>query len=153
MVETFFTFGAQYLWILSPVLVLWYFLKLSREKRKEFLIFACTILPIAFLLGLLAKQLWINPTPINPSENGFPSDHTLLVTALAALIICFNKRLSVWLWAIAAVVAISRVYVGEHHVIDVIGSAVISLITLALARAIISKLWKQITHHTPTPFH
>ncbi|MCR4279215.1 MAG: phosphatase PAP2 family protein [Candidatus Zambryskibacteria bacterium] len=139
--DTISVFGAQYLWILSPFLALWYFLKLSKEKRKEFLICACVILPIAFLLGLLAKQLWLNPSPINPGENGFPSDHTLLIATLAALIMLFNKKLSVWLWIIAAIVASSRVYVGEHHLIDVIGSIVIALISAGIAYAIIRHIW------------
>lgn len=144
--DTLFIFGAQYLWVLSPLLALWYFLKLPKEERKEFLICSCFILPTAFLLGLLAKQLWLNPSPLNPGENGFPSDHTLLVATLATLIMLFNKKMSVWLWIIVAVVASSRVYVGEHHLVDVIGSVVIALISAGIAYAII----RHIGNHNKT---
>ncbi len=136
-------FGAEYVWILAPLVVLWYFSRLAKEWRKEFFIFSGLVLLAAFLLGLLAKGLWLNPTPLNPSENGFPSDHTLMAGALAALMMFFNRKLSLWLWIITAVVATSRVLAGEHHAIDVVGSVVISLLSAGLVYAIMHKLWKQ----------
>lgn len=62
------------------------------------------------------------------TENGFPSDHVLLVSCVAAVITVFNSKIAIPLWIIAILVAISRVYVGVHHYIDVFVSIMIAII-------------------------
>jgi undecaprenyl-diphosphatase len=70
-----------------------------------------------------------NFTPLIPHapNNGFPSDHTLLVSAIAAICSFYSRRVGVILWVIALYVGISRVYVGVHHPVDIVGSAVIAV--------------------------
>lgn len=96
----------------------------------------------ALALGTLANHLYFDPrpfvalhfTPLVPHvpDNGFPSDHTLLVSAVAMIGTLWNRRLGMVLWILAILVAIGRVYVGLHHVLDVIASMVFAVIaTLA----------------------
>ncbi len=96
----------------------------------------------ALALGTLANHLYFDPrpfvalhfTPLVPHapDNGFPSDHTLLVSAVAMIGTLWNRRLGMALWILAILVAIGRVYVGLHHVLDVIASMVFAVIaTLA----------------------
>jgi len=76
---------------------------------------------------------------------GFPSGHTATTVALATvftgLALRSRRRLRVaaGLWALAAVVAFSRIYLASHWPLDVIGGALLGvacgLVALRLARA------------------
>jgi undecaprenyl-diphosphatase len=134
----FFIFGAKYAMILSFVVAGGYFLKVPREEQKRMVLFAALALPLIYLTSLIASALYDNPrpfvvgnfTPLIPHapNNGFPSDHTLLVSAIAAVCSFYSRRVGVILWVIALYVGISRVYVGVHHPVDIVGSAVIAVI-------------------------
>jgi undecaprenyl-diphosphatase len=133
----FFIFGAKYAMILSFVVAGGYFLKVPREEQKRMVLFAALALPLIYLTSLIASALYDNPrpfvvgnfTPLIPHapNNGFPSDHTLLVSAIAAVCSFYSRRVGVILWVIALYVGISRVYVGVHHPVDIVGSAVIAV--------------------------
>jgi undecaprenyl-diphosphatase len=72
-----------------------------------------------------------------PSENlqSFPSGHALFFFAIATVLFCFNKRVGVLAFIAAAVMAIARVYVGVHWPSDILGGAVIGMLTGWLAYA------------------
>lgn len=129
--------GAKYLIALSPVLVAVYLFKIPKHARRYILIFFLLSLPVTFLLSLLAQELYYNPRPFvtggfepliaHAPNNGFPSNHALLSSALAAGITFFNRRVATWLWIMAGIVSISRVYAGVHSWIDVLASAFIAV--------------------------
>ncbi len=108
-------------------------------------LFAVPALILTYLLGKIGSFLYFDARPfvvdhfipliMHAADNGFPSDHTLLAAGLAAVGMYWNKKLGIVLWALAALIAVARVYVGVHHPIDVIGSAVIALIAVAGWRA------------------
>ena len=135
-------FGAKYLFVFSLLSGGVYFLRISRNDQKRLLILGVISLPLIFLTALIAGHLYYDPrpfvvrhfTPLVPHDpdNGFPSDHTLLVSAVAAIISMCNRRVATILWLIAILVALSRVYVGVHHSSDVIASMIISITILAL---------------------
>lgn len=138
MLDTLFIFGAKYLFVFSLILILIYFFRISIEMRKGLLIFLLFSLPLTYLTGLGARALYYNERPFvtgefeplisHEADNGFPSDHVLLVGSLAASLGFFNRRLGLWLWTIAAAVALSRIYVGVHHFLDVGASLAIALL-------------------------
>lgn len=45
---------------------------------------------------------------------------------------------------VAAIVAFARVYVGVHHPIDVIGSAIISIIVVSFVYFLYKRFWPNI---------
>ena len=151
--DVFFIFGAKYLFVLSPFILVYFFFKISSEKRKQILIFTCVSLPLTYLAGLLARELYFNPRPFvvggfeplipHTPDNGFPSDHILLLSALASLVLVYDKKFSITFWSIVLLVGLSRMYVGVHYFIDVLGSVLIALIFTLVAYAIIHKLWNK----------
>ncbi len=139
--DSLFIFGAKYLFALSIIIAGGYFLLQSRPIQKKMVIFGFVSAVLTFLIALIARSIYTNPrpfvvqhfTPLIPHapDNGFPSDHALLVGLIAAVIYPFSRKISAALWLIAIVVAGSRVYVGVHHSIDVVGSFVIAIVMTA----------------------
>jgi undecaprenyl-diphosphatase len=150
--NTVFIFGARYLFLLVPLIALVFFLKQSRSKQKEMAIFSVISIVLIYLLAVLAGHVYFNPrpfvvgnfTPLIPhsADNGFPSDHVLFVSAIASVIMYFNRRISLVLWGLTIIVATSRVYVGVHHFVDVLASMIISLLVTAL----VYTSMKNVTH-------
>lgn len=134
--ENLIIFGAEKLIFLSPLLVVWVWYRSTPEVRRQIFILAGLSLPLTYISAVLARTLWFNPRPFviqgfeplipHIADNGFPSDHMLLASALAVLISFFNKQWSVALWVIALLVGLSRVGAGVHHVTDILGSILIA---------------------------
>lgn len=135
--DYFFIFGAKYLYLLAGLVALVWFLKLPGEKKKGVVIFGIIALPAIYIVSKIGAWLYFDPrpfvvghfTPLIPHDpdNGFPSDHILILSAIASVIYPFSRKTSAVIWLIALVVGISRVYVGIHHPVDVTGSAMISI--------------------------
>jgi undecaprenyl-diphosphatase len=135
-----YIFGAKYLFLASIIIAVYYFLKI--EKKKEFFKFAIFSLPLSLAIAKIFNLIYFDPRPFvvnnfeplikHAVDNGFPSDHTLLAASLAALVTVFDCKIGGLLWLIALAVGISRVLVGVHHIIDIVGSIVISIISAAV---------------------
>lgn len=153
--DQFFIICAKYLFVLPLLIAGVFFIKQPRKLQIKIILFggACAI--IAYVIALLAGQLYFDPRPFvqfhfkplieHDTENGFPSDHVLLVATVAAVVSVFNKRLSVFLWICTLIIAFARVYVGVHHYRDVIMSiAIASLVTFILYLVFKKKLQSEI---------
>jgi undecaprenyl-diphosphatase len=102
------------------------------------------LLATAAKLGLerLVKEIVSRPRPgtsigrdihargtVSLHGPSFVSGHAVLVAALASVIAPYlHGRWRVLPWAIVAVVMITRVYVGAHNPLDVIGGAALGLV-------------------------
>ena len=136
MIHNLFIFGASYLFLLSFLIGGIYFLQQKRTDQKQIILFSIITLTLIYTFALIAGHSYVNPrpfvvenfTPLIPHspDNGFPSDHVLLVASIASVFTFFNIRVALVLWIITLLVGISRVYVGVHHPIDVLASALIT---------------------------
>lgn len=151
--EIFIIFAAKYLIGLGVLLALLFLFKSNRDIRKYILRFAAISLPLSYLLALFARAMWYDPrpfvaqaiTPLIPhvADNGFPSDHTLLLASLASLLSFFNPRYASFLWIITFLVGAARVLAHVHHTADIVGSVCIALISAVMAYVIIERLWNK----------
>ncbi len=113
------------------------------EQRITLLYRALIALPLAFFTGRFLALLIDSPRPfvvenITPlidhiADNGFPSEHTLLVATVALLVYTEHKLLGILLAVIAILVGLARILANVHHGIDVAGSIVIALASVAFA--------------------
>ncbi len=131
-------FCAKYLIAFSLVFATAFALKLSRKEQRSIIIFGVMAFPIIYLTALVAGHFYNNPRPFvvehfvplipHGDDNGFPSDHVLLASAIASIWTIYSKRIGLILWGAALLIGIARVYVGVHHTIDVMGSALIAAV-------------------------
>lgn len=146
-----FIFAAKYLFVLPVLILIIFFLRKPRSAWKQMAIFAIPAGLLSLLLGFIANHLYVNPrpfvvdnfTPLIPhaADNGFPSDHTLLVATIAMIGTLWNRKMGVVLWILALIVGLARVYVGLHHLTDVLGSIVISIIAVQALYLIFKNIW------------
>ena len=70
-----------------------------------------------------------------PHSGAFPSGHAATAFACATVLACWDRRLAVPAFVLAAAIGWSRVYVGVHWPLDVLGGAVLGvLVATALLR-------------------
>lgn len=78
------------------------------------------------------------PLPLRrPKTSSFPSGHSSSAVTAAILLTDSNPTLAPLWWAIAGVVATSRVHVKIHHVSDVIGGLAVGTVIGLSARALL----------------
>jgi undecaprenyl-diphosphatase len=79
----------------------------------------------------------LDPIGVVPSSASFPSGHAATAFAAAVAIGLVHPRLRRPLLALAAVVALSRVYLGVHYVLDVLAGTVLGVaVGVAAARVV-----------------
>lgn len=148
--DPFFIFGAKYLYMVIVVVAGLVFLTFPFGDKKRIVILAAISLPLVYLFAKIGSHFYFDPRPFvvghftplvaHSADNGFPSDHVLLTSAIAALFYPFSRKTSYWLFLLAGIVAVSRVYVGIHHTVDVLGSFAFSLVVTFLVYMVLENI-------------
>jgi undecaprenyl-diphosphatase len=79
------------------------------------------------------------PDPLvrTPHDGSFPSGHAATSFAAATIMSFAFPRLAPFLFVLAALVAWSRVYVGVHYPLDILGGAVLGILVALAVRALV----------------
>lgn len=153
------TLIAKYLIFFCALAVVYFFFKLpTMSLKKRFLIEALIGGILALALAKISSKLFYNPRPFivghfrpyfsHANDNGFPSDHTLLSSFMGYLILKYNKQWGYALLAAAAIIGLSRIIAGVHHVIDVIGSFVLAGLAMATVYFVGRRFFSEVTNTT-----
>ena len=125
-------YGRELFWVLAIILL---FIFGGSAGKKTAIILSIVIL-VLIPIGIIAKEVIERPRPAIPSadfliqpdsEFSFPSGHALIVSAGAAIVLILfsdsTRKLAIssFLSIEAGLVCFSRVYVGGHYPLDVIG--------------------------------
>ena len=137
---------------LFPLGLLLMVLFARRNFRRDFILWASTSF-ISFIIGTTLKHLVHRNRPLaalhdgiahhqiavhvlGPSlyANSFPSGHTFTAFSTASLFAGLYPGLTIPLYAMASLTGLSRIYVGAHFPLDVLGGAVIGLLSTEIVR-------------------
>ena len=143
-------FSAKYLYLFIILITVLFVIK-EKARRKSILIFSAFILPFVFIISQIASKIYYNSRPFvvehfvplipHAANNGFPSEHSLISFAFASIVFLFNRKLGFVLFFLAFLVGLSRVYVGVHRPIDILGSFLICIMVTKICATIAS--WKK----------
>ena len=151
-------FVAQYFLLLGVFMTVWYWFTCPTPTKIELIVRLAIGGVLALALAKIWSQLYYDPRPfvtehIKPlfahaADNGFPSDHALLVSLLGFTVVSYLRKVGAILLAIAVAVGSARVAAHVHHPVDILGSFLISAVaTVAAAwttkNARIAKLWRR----------
>jgi undecaprenyl-diphosphatase len=70
-----------------------------------------------------------------PKDGSFPSGHAATSFACATILaLALPRRWAPWLFLLAAAIGFSRIYVGVHYALDVIGGAALGILVATALR-------------------
>jgi undecaprenyl-diphosphatase len=81
------------------------------------------------------------PEPFSAELDSFPSGHTTVAFALASVLGWHNRTLGIIGYALAALVGISRLYLGVHYPSDVLAGAILGTAAGIGASLLIRRWW------------
>jgi undecaprenyl-diphosphatase len=150
------TFIAKYFIILALLGALAVWLRLKNKQKLEAVAVLIVGGIITYALAKIGGHFFYDTRPFvaghftpyfsHGADNGFPSDHTLLAGLLAWTAFCYRKRAGVALLVLAAIIGLSRVIAGVHHLADIVGSLIFSAIGVWIAWQLIKLFTK---HRAP----
>jgi undecaprenyl-diphosphatase len=148
-------FGARYLIIVIVASLFKYvlFYKNKAEKLLNYKVAAGAVLATVFGLGFnyLLSFLIDRPRPFELglginiygtpfTEGSFPSEHATIAFAVATAVFITYRRFGSVLLVMAAIVGISRIFVGIHYPLDVLAGALVGAAMALLASVLVNSL-------------
>ncbi len=143
--------GGVWMFLVAVLLSLW---QKRRGLAVRIIIFGST----SFLATELLKRLIARPRPTDLIDNvhlretfalgyGFPSGHTAVTTTVSLLLLPLLPPR--WRWGCLAwiiLVGVSRIYLGVHAPLDVIGGFAVGVVVICSSALTNHKLVTKITH-------
>ncbi len=128
--------------LVAAAVVVW--LLLPRRDKVALVVQGVVTLVVVLVLIQIAGAVHTDPRPFvaDPSvqplfphepDNGFPSNHTSLAVAVALLVVVYRRWVGGVLFVLALCVGAARVAAHVHHVQDIVGGAVIGLVSVLVA--------------------
>lgn len=102
---------------------------------------------MALALGYLCGSLWFHPRPFmmplghtwisHPADNGFPSDHGLVMFSAAFALLSLRLRsLGLFVLLASLPVAWSRIFLGVHFPLDMAGAAAVAAVAVWVSKGV-----------------
>lgn len=134
-----YLFSYQIGYSLPIILLIYLMIKKQRIIKTFAIIFSAGFL--AWFSALVSKLIFKIPRPITQynffdiAGYSFPSTHTTIYTALAFAFAVIEPRLKIPMFIIVILVGISRIVLGVHTPIDIIGGLILgSLVGLFISK-------------------
>lgn len=143
---------AKYAIVFSVFGLIAFIILTKNLNRKKFFIYIIATFIFSIVIAKIFSFFIYDPRPFvvghfqpliaHANDNGFPSDHTLLATAIAFCIFIFNKKWGIGLFILGLLIGLARVFAGVHHIQDILGSIIISGVVVYLVNLFYGKILK-----------
>jgi undecaprenyl-diphosphatase len=141
--DSIVVFVAKYALFFSLAIAVYVWLRLPREQKWEFVVWAIIGGAVALALVKLGGALFYDTRPFvtdhvaplfaHAPDNGFPSDHTAASMFAAVLVLYYSRRWGVVLVVISLLIGASRIDAHLHRPIDILGAIVIAVVAALIA--------------------
>lgn len=141
-VDFLMIFGAEYLIYLMWFLIFIFAFKGTTREKKSLIIFLISF-PLLILITKFIHLFLFEPRPYitndilplitHKADASFPSRHASISFAMAFAFLYFKSKWGIPILLLAIWVGISRVYVGVHYPIDILGGIIVGIISLIIA--------------------
>lgn len=145
--DQFMIFSTNYLIYLSLFAIFLIAFKGKVRERKA-LILILFSLPLAILLIKLIHIFINEPRPFvtfnfqpltdNNPDPSFPSRHATIMAVIAFAYTYFKSKWSLFFLILMILVGISRIYVGMHYPLDILGGFIVGAVSLAVANFLVN---------------
>jgi undecaprenyl-diphosphatase len=128
---------------------------IGRLRGLRFVVLAIISVVIADAIGThVFKYAFLRPRPCIALEgvrllvgctnlSSFPSNHAVNSSALATLVILYRPRLSLPAAALVFLIGFSRIYVGVHYPLDVLGGSALGIVVALVLSAVMARVWPE----------
>jgi undecaprenyl-diphosphatase len=166
-----YNFGHRSVWLAGPAIFfaqyLPYFLVLGflvlvffqKGLRGKIYLFCEGTLAIILARGIIANIIYFfyqHPRPfdvlgfaplISESGSSFPSGHMVWFFALAMVVWYANRKWGIWYFILALAMGVARIYVGVHWPFDILGGAIIGILSAMVIHWLLRESRKEIVRH------
>ena len=143
-------FVAQYVLYVVAAAAAYVWLRASRPDKVSLAFEAVVAMVLVAVMVKVAGAVHVDPRPFvqnptvkplfqHPPDNGFPSDHTALATAIALVVWHYRRWVGWALVVLSVLIGLARVIAQVHHTQDIVAAIVIGL--LAAWAAVV--LWRR----------
>lgn len=149
ILDNLMLFGARGVIIVALILFFILALRGSIKEKKAFLL-ALISYPLALIIIKIIHLFFIEERPfvtlqLTPlyhyiPDASFPSVHTTTMAVMALSYLYFRSRWSALFLILMIWVGISRIYVGVHYPLDILGGFIVGIISLMIVKQIVQFL-------------
>jgi len=152
VLDWFGIFCADYLiFVMVFLIIIWTIFNKNDRRADEVIILEIISAGfLGYLVKILINLIYFRPRPFAAhdvslligklADGSFPSAHAFLSFAMAFIIYFYSKKLGIVFLVLAAFVSVSRIYVGVHYPLDVLGGFLVGALSALVIKKYLSNL-------------
>lgn len=149
LLDAFMIYSTEYVIFITGILMFILAKEGGVSERKAFILSLLAI-PMSILLIKVIHLFYYEPRPfithevipllLEGNNASFPSRHTTIMSIFAFAATYFKHQWNVLIIILMALVGVSRIYVGVHYPIDIVGGILTGFVSILLTKQLIKFL-------------